>query len=552
MRDGIELNADVFRPEVDGAFPAIVSFHPYEPVGQWAPGEVQAFGAMRPNQERGAAAYEAGDPNFFVRRGYAHVITSIRGTATSGGAYPFLNDPEPLDGYDLVEWVARQPWCDGNVGMFGVSYLGRIQYFVASAQPPHLRCIFAPWGGTDLYRDSLYHGGILAKNWAQNWPRGMTIHHYNSECRAAGEDAYRSAIDQALADPDLRAEPGIVAPLQSAREANDPTGKNDLVADILTNPHDNAFWDKRRARYQDIKVPVYTGADWGIFGLHLPAAFRSWLSLNTPKKMVIGPPCYIERPVYQPAYESLRWFDYWLKGMDTRIMDEPNVRMFISQTRRWRTSSDWPLPETRWTPLYLHEGGVLWEHEHFPNEGCSSFSDSPWGRGGLEFTTPKLVEDTEVIGPIGLTLYGSTTDDEVLWFASLREVFPDGGKHLLTRGWLRGSHRAIDQARSQPWAPYHPHDHSQPLEPGKIYEFQIGLVPTGQLLKAGTRLELRISCTDDQPNNAQENLGSGHLRRQAPSRVTVFHNEDYPSELLLPVTSGNVMGLYISGGEPYL
>ena len=551
MRDGVHLHADLFRPDAPGRFPAILGYHPYDPVAQWAPIFPTGFAsvsAAHAHLEKGNGPLEAGDSNFYVRRGYVHVIANVRGTGPSEGTYPFLAPPEAQDGYDLIQWIARQPWCDGNVGMFGVSYFARIQQFIAALRPPHLKCIFAPWASTDQYRDALCQGGILAQNWALSWSRTLSNVRYRSECRRDWSEArFKRAVEQALSDPDLREIPGIVAALRNPEQ-----GLNTLVTDIVLNPLDGPFWEKRKVPYETIDVPAYIGGDWGIYGLHLPGAFRSWAGLRGPKKMLIGPPAYLDRPVYQLHYESLRWFDHWLKGQETGIMAEPPIRLFMTTTRRWKTASEWPLPETQWTPFYLHEGGLLWEREHFGNEGSSSYHDSPWGRGSLEFTTPPLVEETEVIGPASLTLYASTTDTELLWFVSLREVGPDGQETVLTRGWLRGSHRAVDPTRSQPWAPYHPHEQAEPLTPGAIYEFQIGLVPTGHLFRAGSRIKVRISGCDDPPTQSMEALGSGHIRRQSPSRVTVYHNAEHPSQLLVPITSGNVMGTYISGGHPYL
>jgi predicted acyl esterase len=552
MRDGVELAASVFRPDGDGRFPAIVGLHPYDPVAQWAPiaaGGFSAVGALRPGQEKGNGFLEAGDPSFFVRRGYVHVIANVRGTGESGGTYPFLADPEPRDGYDLIEWVARQPWCDGQVGMFGVSYFGRIQLFVAAQNPPHLRCIFAPWASTDQYRDAFYHGGILNKNWAVHWGR-TSLHNcrYESECRREwGEERYRAAVAQAQRDEELRGAPDVLAALQQLQ-----TSAGALLGDIVINPYDGPFWEKRRLRYDTIEVPAYIGADWSLYGLHLPGAFRSWENLRGPKKMIVGPQAYLDRPVYQLQYESLRWFDYWLKGVDTGIMDEPPVRLFLMGTHQWREATEWPLPETRWTPFYLHENGLLWEREHYPNEGYTSFADSPWARGYLEFTSPPLVEETEVIGPAVLTLYASTTDDEVLWFVSLWEVAPDGRERVLTRGWLRGSHRAVDPARSAPWLPVHPHTDAEPLRPGTPYEFQIQIMPTANLFKGGSRFKLRIACADDEPAHSLDAIATGHIRRQAPSRVTVYHDDAHPSCLYLPITRGNILGTYISGGGPYI
>jgi predicted acyl esterase len=170
-------------------------------------------------------------------------------------------------------------------------------------------------------------------------------------------------------------------------------------------------------------------------------------------------------------------------------------------------------------------------------------------RGFLKFATPPLVENTEVAGPIMLKLYASTTDTEVFWIISLLEIDPQGNERLLTKGWLRGSHREIDVSRSKPWEPFHPHTKSEPLTPGKIYEFDISLVPTGNLFKAGSRIGLKISCVDDKPTNPLELIACGSLRRAAVSRITVFYNEDYPSYLLLPITKGNILQTYLSGGK---
>ena len=552
MSDGVELNADIFRPDSPGQFPAIFGYHPYDPAPQTAPIMPTSYATVATRHvglEKGNGPIEAGDPNFFVRRGYVHVVASVRGTGKSGGKYPFMGPPEPQDGCEVIEWIAAQPWCDGNVGMFGVSYFARIQQFIAAFNPPHLKCLFAPWAGTDLYRDSLYHGGILAQNWALSWSRTMKIHSYESESlREWGEYRRREMIQRVLQDEDLQANPELVRCLQHPDE-----GLNGLVVDILVHPCDGPFWEKRRVNYEPIQIPAYIGGDWAIYGLHLPGAFRSWEHLKGPKKMIIGPPAYLDRPLYQLQYESLRWFDCWLKGMNTGIMEEPPIRLFRTSTRRWRNAEEWPLPETKWTPFYLHENGLLWEREHFPNEGSTSFGDSPWGRGSLEFSTPPLVEDTEVMGPIVLNLYASTTDKEVLWFISLREVDPAGKERVMTRGWLRGTHREVDPDRSKPWEPFQPHTNPQPLTPGEIYEFNIRIIPTGDLIPAGSRIKLKIACCDDaQPAHSFEALAAGHIRRQSPSRITVFHNADYPSHLLLPVTMGNIIGTYIEGGRPYL
>jgi predicted acyl esterase len=182
--------------------------------------------------------------------------------------------------------------------MFGVSYFGRIQHFVAALRPPHLKCIFAPWASTDQYRDALCHGGILAHNWAVSWSGALSNIRYQSESRRDWSDAqWKDALARALADKDLKAYPAVIAALK-----NPDQGLNPLVADIVLNPLDGPFWEKRKVAYDSIEIPAYIGGDWGIYGLHLPGAFRSWEKLRGPKKMMIGPAAYLERPVYQLQY----------------------------------------------------------------------------------------------------------------------------------------------------------------------------------------------------------------------------------------------------------
>jgi hypothetical protein len=296
-------------------------------------------------------------------------------------------------------------------------------------------------------------------------------------------------------------------------------------------------------------VPAYFGACWGIYGLHLPGAFRNWENWAGPKRMTIGPPIYLDRPIYQYQYESLRWFDHWLKGMDTGLDGDPPVKIFIDNTGGWREAEAWPLPATRWTPFYLHNDGVLSEHELFADDTSSEFSDRPEAHGGVEFFTPPMVETTEICGPIALTLHGSTTDEEILWFVSLLHRTAEGGERLLTRGWLRGSQRALDAERSKPYQPQHLHAARQPLKAGEIYEFNIAVGPYAIELKPGERLGLRIKCADDEaPANTLEIINMGHLWRGREAAVTVHHSRAHASYILLPITRGNLIGTYFSGG----
>jgi predicted acyl esterase len=360
-----------------------------------------------------------------------------------------------------------------------------------------------------------------------------------------GAEQYDAALAALRADAELMAVPFIAGVLDDPETAPYP-----LVCEVLMHALDDDWHRERAVDFtNEPAIPAYFGADWGMFGFHMPGDVRAFENWRGPRHFVMGPPIYLDRPVYQYAYESLRWFDHWLKGIDNQVMDEPPVKLFIVGTDEWKTADDWPVPGTRWTPFYLHKDGILSEHEFWPDDGASTFEDAPDNHGGVEFTTPPMVENTEICGPIALNLYGSTTDTEALWFASLWLVEPDDSAAMLTRGWLRGSQRRLDPARSKPWQPVHAHEAREPLTPGEIYEFNIEIRPYGILLKAGQRLRLRVKSADDEtPSNFNEVVSSGHLTRPTASTVTIHHDADHPSHLLLPITRGNLIGTFFSGG----
>jgi predicted acyl esterase len=449
---------------------------------------------------------------------------------------------------ETIAWIAGQPWCDGNVVMFGVSYFAWIQLFVAQLNPPNLKAIFCPWGSTDFYRDIVYRGGMFAYKWPIGWSQTSLIYGNvrpeNCTLREIGEEGFKKALAELMEDEDVKFVPELMAILKNPSE-----GINPFIVDLALNQSYNKYWQDRTVDYSKIKIPAYIGSDWGCIGIHLPAAFRSWEKLDVPKKMIIGPPVYLDRPLYQLQHEAIRWFDHWVKGVNTGIMDEPPVRAFIMNTAEWKSGDAWPFPETKFTPFYLHENGFLNEHEHWSYEGSDSFEESPWMRGSVQYATPPLVENTEVVGPIMLKLYGATTDTDVHWIVTLLEIDPEGNERQLTKGWLRGSHQELDMKESKPWEPIHTHTKSEPLTPGEIYEFDIKMIATGNLCKAGSRIALKISCVDDEPKNPLELIATGTIKRTAVARVTVFHNEDYPSYLLLPITKGNILNTYFSGGK---
>jgi uncharacterized protein len=538
MPDGTLLDGNIFRPASSERFPVILGAHAYNKDLQSPPLRPVGFTPMR-------GYMESGDSTFFARRGYVHAVFNVRGSGKSEGFYQLMGPLEVQDICNLIDWLAVQSWSTGDVGMFGVSYFARLAKAVAALGPKPLKTIFAPFAGTDDYRHRCYHGGILAHGFVMHWRNSLHKPNYRSLYKEAhGEAAYKEAIAQAMRDEEIMAVSGLREALQ-----NPDTGTNALVVDVLLHPFDGPFWRERSAQDAKATVPTYLGACWGNYGLHLPGAFTAWRDWKGPKKMVIGPGIYLDRPVYQYQDESLRWFDHWLKGIDTGVMDEPPIRCFISPTGEWKSLDDWPPPEARWTTFYLHKDGILSEHELWPGEGVDSFDESPFEHGSVVYTTPPLVENTEVLGPSVLTLYLSTTDSEALLFATLLLIDRDGNEHELTRGWLRASQRRLRDG-CEPWEPIQEHDKREPLEPDKIYQLKISIVPTARLFQTGERIAIRIKAADDEPPaNSLQALARNHLRRPRPARITLHHDENHPSHLDLPITRGNIIGTFFSGGD---
>jgi len=263
MSDGIRIDCDVFRPTPEGKYPAILGVHSYDKSWQSASSMPRAMDAMN-------AMVESGDSNFYVRRGYAHVIANVRGTGKSEGEFLNYGPREVEDTCEIIEWLASQPWCDGNVGMFGASYFAIAQKLVAARNPPHLKAIFAPFGYTDFYRDKFYHGGILCYDFLAKWANN--IFRMAARCRPDarwsswtrkhwGAERFEAAIADALQDEEISAMPSLVEALRNPEKDGNP-----LVVDIVLNKFDGKYYHERKVKHEQIRVPIYHGACWAMFG----------------------------------------------------------------------------------------------------------------------------------------------------------------------------------------------------------------------------------------------------------------------------------------------
>ena len=544
MRDGITLAADIHRPDAEGVFPVLVAFQP------WGK-DHDGFGLHFPRQRRPSplwdGALESGDTRYLVPRGYAHLIVDARGTGASGGDLPGVmgagGPGEGRDIYDVVEWVASEPWCDGNVGMIGISYLAAVQVQAAAQRPPHLKAIFPEGGHYDGYRH-VYHGGILwqmprAAMRGRGGDSSLAVKHPRSLTRErVGDEGYKRLIERRLAAPDFRYHPNYHQLLRYPEL--DP-----IWLDYLINNLDGDFWQGEgtlEERVERIEIPVHLGVQVGR-GWQLDETIEAFQGLRGPKQLAIrpGPPMQ-ERPFNEFHDEIVRWYDHWLKGNDTGMLDEPPIRIEVHGGKT-RYYGEWPIPNTEWTEIYLRPCGGLSRDR----EGLDANDAPPDGYyqapqrvsdqvGSVVYRTLPLQDDLELIGPAALNLWASIDTEDTNWIVTLSDLAPDGGAIKMTTGWLKASHRALDESRSEPWSPRHPHDAVVPVVPNEITLYAIQIYPIVHRLAAGHRLELEIKSTEAMsavdPMLPPE---SSHLNSALATTHKIYRDCDRQSHLVLPV-----------------
>jgi predicted acyl esterase len=535
LRDGVRLQADVFRPKGGGKVPAIINIGAYQKDKLWVP---------PPDLEEKPNPYmnwEAVNPLWWVPRGYAAVRVDTRGTGKSPGQTDPFSLQEALDFHDAIEWSARQPWCNGRVGTSGISYFAMTQWLVANLKPPSLKAMI-PWeGAADMYRDFSYHGGIFCFGFVSNWYNNHMAHHLLGRRSQDSPDAFST----------------------------------NWLWQYMRNSLDLGAYHGRQARWDEITIPFYSAGNWSGMGLHLRGNTEAFMrGSSRHKKLRIHAGTH-----YHPFYaeearqDQLRFFDHWLKGVDTGLMDEPPVKLLIrtggGKNYQWRAEKEWPLARTKWTKFYLQPGRKKREGE--PVEGVLT-STAPKTRGsvaysasgmtkagvasaswtstalagslprlGISFETGPLREDLEMTGPVVLTLWVSSTTDDMDIFATLRNIDPDGkdvweiGQQQqpvpVAKGWLRASHRKLDARLSLPYRPYHSHDERRWLKKGEPVKVDVEIWPTCMVFRRGHRIRLDIQPRDGVGSapythySADYNVGNN----------TVYTGGSMASHLLLPV-----------------
>ena len=506
VRDGTVLRANVFRQDRQQPAPAIVSIHPYgkdklptRRGRRWTV-PLQYRLTRQPETLRISAltGFEAPDPAWWTAQGFAVVNADMRGCGHSEGTGRRLSRQEGEDTYDLIQWVADQPWCDGRVVMLGVSYLAISQYAAAALHPPALRAI-CPWEGfSDLYRDAAFPGGVRENGFMRNW--GLVL-------RRSTRQAY------------------------------------DMLRVQEAHPLRDQFWRSLVPELSAIEVPMLVCGSFANHNVHCSGSIRAFNQASSTHARL-----YTHRGgewstfYSEPARAEQLAF---LRGvLDGTATDGRSVRLEVREDRDTiasvREESEWPLARTQWRPLYVTAPGKL-------------ATEAPVAPGSLTFDTRRraaafswsIPEDIEITGPMAARLWLEVSGaDDVDLFVGVEKwrsgkfVGFEGsfgyGRDRVSTGWQKASLRALDTEQSEPWQPVPACTDPQPLRPGQVISVDVALGASATLFRAGEELRFLVAgrpLGSRNPLSGQFPAAYSHPPR---GRVTLHWGPHYDAHLLIP------------------
>lgn len=481
MRDGTTIYTDVFRPVGDGKYPALIAWSPYgkEIGGQWLD-DVPGRSGVPLERVSELQKFEGPDPAFWVNKGYIVLNPDPRGAYMSEGNISYWGRQLAEDGYDFVEWAAKQNWSSGKLAFAGNSWLAVSQWFIAAEQPPHLAAI-APWEGfSDHFRDTGNRGGIPAPQFPE-----MILQTFAGKNLL--EDQPRMIVNQQVMTP---------------------------------------YWEDKKAKLEKIKVPAYVVASYtnaahthGSFdGFRHIASQEKWLRVNNTNEW---------QDFHTPQYENdlLKFFDHYLKGVDNGWEKTPTVRLSVLDPSGKdivdRPEKEWPLARTQFKKLYLNNGGKL---SDAAKSVTSKVSYQVAGDGKTEFTYV-FDKDTELTGYMNLHMWVEAAGSDDMELAVSVEKLDAAGKPAMkllgegvsgaiqAAGLLRVSQRALDLKRSTVSEPYLLNTHEDKLKKGNSVPVDIGIWPMGMKYHAGEQLKLTVAAHRPMP---MIDIGFGAAKTPVP------------------------------------
>ena len=567
MRDGTILRANIYRPAGEGKWPVLLTRLPY---GKDFP--------------LGTSVLEPGQ---VARRGYVVIVQDTRGRFSSGGEWEPMRN-EALDGVDTIEWAARLPYSTGSVGMYGASYFGFTQWSAAVHNPPALKAMipFVTWN--DPFNGVQFRGGALELGTSANWSLEMGLNvlmrRYANDPKALGYAVYKLAKEL-----DAMGTRGYWSlPLKEF----EPIKQQDVAPTFFESIETPISRERAEpmtilGKHENVTVPTFNVGGW--YDKFLQDTINNFTTMrqhgSTPEarqsKLLIGPWTHgaYTNPVgefnfgfgasaafidLQIDFVSLqvRWFNHWLKGIDTGMLREAPIKLFVMGANVWRDEQEWPLARAVETRYYLHSGG----HANTLDGDGTLNIDAPGAepsdqytydpanpvitRGGallmapefragpfdqrstesredvLVYTTPALERDVEVTGPILVHLWAASSAPDTDFVARLVDVHPSGYAQNLTDGIIRARYRDFSRGEAPSL-----------IEPGKAYEYEIDLWATSNVFKAGHRIRLDITSSnfprwDRNPNTGHDFGADAEL---AVAYQTILHDSEHPSYVTLPV-----------------
>lgn len=507
VAEGIALAADITTPAKPGRYPAVIAFSAYSH-------QLQNTGAP-------TGTNETGEGGVFSDRGYVHLVVSRRGMGRSqGDSVVFFNETDVDDHVAVVEWAARQPWCDGNVVLFGTSYYAVVQPQVAARRPPSLRAFFANGTDTDYFRQIVMFGGapqvdFLTLWMGANFTDGQEKLHVPPVARALLSHVFNSPLKK-LWEPAVRKR---MADIMDSFKKNKPALKyRQLFADWVFDGKTratNSIPEGPRAHLDQITVPFVIVEDTGAVNIHQFGAYEIMEKAATPadrKWLIMAPPEY-SLPVYRWQLEALAFFDHIVHGADNGYATQAPVRYYAdgAPEDECRTASAFPVPGSQKVRYFLASGGADAETHQLvlqePVGGHNRWGAVPFRAivppGLDEVANPILTfeaaigEETEYIGPITLSLSFSCSEIDSHVIARLGRVDASGGYHLLSMGSIRPACRKIDVERTTLSEIAIDIDTPEPLVPGTPVTLRFSLTPRPVVLKPGERLRLDIGSRTD-------------------------------------------------------
>ncbi len=517
LSDGVRIAYVAYRPTQNGKYPTIMQYDPYVAAG-------------------------SGPNPTWLDKGYAYIGVSVRGTGCSQGTFSFLNgESHGADGAEIVNWIAKQPWSNGAVGLWGSSYPAHTAYYVAAKHPAALKAMVTSSITASVYEDALYPGGMFNIGFTSRW---FTL--YQPALSSAGMNA-RIGWGDKECEPNAKAHPQI-----------------DYVKEISEHPYDDAYWKVRATEtYVDrVNVPTIVGMGWQDFQTQITGGITLFHRLKVPKRLYVLPGGHgvvLGQKVFQD--DQVRWFDRWLKGTDNGVDKEQPVTVFWEVSRKggtalgggqstpnWITThSAWPVPEAKMQPFYLTGDAQLVSDKPSSAEQTAprtytyptgteligsnqQFSLPVEPEGVLVYRSAPMTADMAILGAPQITFYVSIQHEDADFVVDLHDLYPNGDVQYLQRGLLRASMRAIDPARSRPDAIRHSFSKNVPLIPGRVYEIKMSLPPIGAVIREGHRLEVTIMAPSP---IAQPDWGFAPAGK--PGRNTVYHSATQQSVLNIPV-----------------